>query len=103
MMALRPGVAHGSWSQTLEPVPGAGDPNVKRWTPMAGRYEIRIKGRVTAAMLAAFGDMGLEPEETELVYTGPVTDQAALRGIVERILSTGAEIVAIERLQPERD
>lgn len=70
---------------------------------MAGRYEIRIQGRVTSAMLAAFTELGLEPEETELVYTGPVADQAALRGIVEQIVRSGGEIVAIERLQAERD
>lgn len=60
---------------------------------MAGRYEIRLRGRVTPAMLSAFTELGLEPEATEVVYTGPVADQAALRTIVEHFLGSGAEIV----------
>jgi hypothetical protein len=63
-----------------------------------GRYEIRIKGRLTDAMLAAFEGLTATVEPGETVLQGPVQDQAALYGLLERIQSLGLELVEVRRL-----
>jgi hypothetical protein len=65
-------------------------------------YELRIRGRVTPALLARFEGMqsGVEPVET--VLHGPVADQAALHGLLGLIRSLGLELVEVRRL-PGRD
>ena len=63
-----------------------------------GRYEIRIKGRLTDPMLAAFEGLTATAEPGETVLQGPVQDQAALYGLLERIQSLGLELVEVRRL-----
>jgi hypothetical protein len=63
-----------------------------------GRYEIRIKGRLTDSMLAAFEGLTATVEPGETVLQGPVQDQAALYGLLERIQSLGLELVEVRRL-----
>ncbi len=62
------------------------------------RYEIRIKGRVSEALLAAFEGMAVSTEPVETVLHGPVPDQAALHGLLVRIQSLGLELVELRRL-----
>jgi hypothetical protein len=63
-----------------------------------GRYEIRIKGRLTDSMLAAFEGLTATVEPGETVLQGQVLDQAALYGLLERIQSLGLELVEVCRL-----
>jgi hypothetical protein len=63
-----------------------------------GRYEIRIKGRLTDSMLAAFEGLTATVEPGETVLQGPVQDQAALYGLLERVQSLGLELVEVRRL-----
>jgi hypothetical protein len=61
-------------------------------------YEIRIRGRVSAALLDSFEGMqsGVEPVET--VLHGPVRDQAELHGLIDRIQALGLELIEVRRL-----
>jgi hypothetical protein len=61
-------------------------------------YEIRIRGRVTDALLASFEGMTSELEPVETVLHGPVRDQAELHGLIDRIQALGLELVEVRRL-----
>ena len=63
-----------------------------------GRYEIRIRGRLTDSMLAVFEGLTASVESGETVLRGPVRDQAALYGLLDRIQSLGLELVEVRRL-----
>ncbi|HEV8167202.1 MAG TPA: hypothetical protein VGR74_22635 [Actinomycetota bacterium] len=63
-----------------------------------GSYEIRIKGRLSDSLLAAFEGMNATVETGETVLYGQVRDQAALYGLLDRIQSLGLELVEVRRL-----
>jgi hypothetical protein len=67
-----------------------------------GGYEIRLAGRLSDSVLAgleceAWGLM-VSVEPADMVLYGPVQDQAALGGLVDRFLSSGLEVVEARRL-----
>jgi hypothetical protein len=62
-----------------------------------GSYEIRIKGRLSDSLLAAFEGLDATVEPVETVLRGPVQDQAALYGLLNRIQSLGLELVEVRR------
>jgi hypothetical protein len=61
-------------------------------------YEIRVKGRLTDSLMAAFEGMQASVEPVETVLHGPVQDQAALYGLLDRIQALGLELVEVRRL-----
>lgn len=65
---------------------------------MAVEYEIRIRGRVRQALLEDFEGLERSVEKVETVLHGPVSDQAALHGLLNRIESLGLELVEVRRL-----
>jgi hypothetical protein len=62
------------------------------------RYEIRIRGRVSAAVLDTFDEMESEVEPVETILHGPVRDQAELHGLLHRLQSLGLELIEVRRL-----
>ena len=64
-------------------------------------YEIRIRGRVTPALLARFEGMTSHVEPVETVLHGPIQDQAALHGTIALVRSLGLELVEV-RKRPAR-
>jgi hypothetical protein len=63
-----------------------------------GSYEIRVRGRMTDSLVAAFEGMQASVEPVETVLHGPVEDQAALYGLLDRIQALGLELVEVRRL-----
>jgi hypothetical protein len=63
-----------------------------------GSFEIRIKGRLSDSLLAAFEGLTPSVEPAETVLHGPVRDQAALHSLLDRIQSLGLELIEIRRL-----
>lgn len=61
-------------------------------------YEIRIQGRLSEQVRSAFEGMDGRLTEGDTVLRGPVRDQAALYGLLERIRSLGLELVEVRRL-----
>jgi hypothetical protein len=61
-------------------------------------YEIRIKGRVTRALLDSFAGMESQLEPVETVLHGPVRNQDELHALITRIQALGLELVEIRRL-----
>ena len=65
-----------------------------------GSYEIRIKGRLSLSVLAAFEGLTATVEPVETVLYGPIADQSSLPGLLDRIQSLGLELVEIRQLPP---
>ena len=72
-----------------------------------GSYEIRLAGRLSDSVLSAFeceaSCLMVSVEPAEMVLYGSVEDQAALHGLVDRILSSGLEVVEVRRLPTTPD
>ena len=64
------------------------------------RYEIRIRGRVSPAVLDTFDGLEKEDERVETILHGPVRDQAELHGLLHRLQALGLELVEVRRLPP---
>jgi hypothetical protein len=62
------------------------------------RYEIRVKGRITPALLARFDGLQATVEPVETILHGPVEDQAALHGVIHLVNALGLELVEVRRL-----
>lgn len=61
-------------------------------------YEIRVRGQLGGMLLAAFPDLRAQAHGTETVLTGPLTDQAALYGLLARIEALGLELLEVRRV-----
>jgi voltage-gated potassium channel len=61
-------------------------------------YEIRVRGRVTPALLARFENMRSDVEPVETVLHGPLADQAALHGVISLIQALGLELIEVRKL-----
>ena len=61
-------------------------------------YEIRIRGRISAALLDTFEGMASDLAPVETVLHGPVRDQAELHGLIDRIQALGLELIEVRRL-----
>ena len=68
-----------------------------------GSYEIRIRGRLSDSLLAAFEGLTATVEPVETVLYGPVPDQSGLHGLLGRIESLGLELVEIRQLPTSPD
>jgi len=64
-------------------------------------YEIRVRGRVTPALLARFEGLRASVEPVETVLHGPVAYQAALHGVIDLVNALGLELVEVRRLPGE--
>ena len=61
-------------------------------------YQIRVRGRISPALLESFEGMESEIEPVETVLHGPVRDQAELHGLIDRIQALGLELIEVRRL-----
>jgi hypothetical protein len=62
------------------------------------QYEIRVRGRVTPALLARFEGLRSNVEPVETVLHGPLPDQAALHGVIDLVRTLGLELVEVRRM-----
>lgn len=62
----------------------------------ARRYEIRLKGRLDSSWTAWFGEMSLtHTTDGMTVLVGPLADQAALHGLLQKLRDLGVTLVAV--------
>jgi hypothetical protein len=66
-------------------------------------YEIRIKGRLSDALLPAFEGMAVTTEPAETTVYGALTDQASVHELVAKLESLGLEVVEFRRLPEPAD
>ena len=62
------------------------------------RYEIRVRGRLSPALLTRFEGLDATVEPVETLLHGPVADQAALHGMIHLINALGLELLEVRRL-----
>ena len=69
----------------------------------AGRYEIRLEGHLDARWAAWFDGLSLshESDGTTIIH-GPVADQAALHGLLQKVRDTGLPLVSVTCVEPDR-
>jgi hypothetical protein len=61
-------------------------------------YEVHVRGQLGGMLLAAFPDLRAQAHGTETVLTGPLTDQAALYGLLAQIEALGLELLEVRRV-----
>lgn len=65
-------------------------------------YEIKIKGRMDPRWSDWFGGLSLAylDEQDQTLLSGPLPDQAALHGVLERIRDLNLTLISVERCGP---
>jgi hypothetical protein len=67
------------------------------------RYEIRLQGHLDPRWAAWFDGLRLTNEaDGTTAIRGPVVDQAALHGLLQRVRDVGLPLISVTRLQPEQ-
>lgn len=67
------------------------------------QYEIRVKGHLAARWSAWFDGLNLTNEsDGTTVISGPVADQAALHGVLQKLRDVGMPLVSITQVSPDR-
>lgn len=65
-------------------------------------YQIRVKGVLDRRWSAWFDDLQVASDEYgQTTITGPVTDQAALHGLLTKIRDLGLELLEVRRTDPD--
>jgi hypothetical protein len=65
----------------------------------AGRYEIRIRGRLSSRWATWFDGMTLTAvSDGTTVLEGPVVDQAALHGVLHKVRDTGLPLLSVNQV-----
>ena len=66
-----------------------------------GSYEIRVRGRLAARWVAWFDGLSLRHEsDGTTVIHGPVADQAALHGLLNKVRDLGLPLISVTRVGP---
>jgi hypothetical protein len=61
-------------------------------------YEIRIRGRLSPTLRAAFEGLEIAEIPLQTVLYGTIADQAALQGLLDQIQSYGLELIEVRSL-----
>lgn len=65
------------------------------------RYEIRVSGRLDARWASWFDGLALANEDDgTTVLSGPVVDQAALHGLLQKLRDLGITLLSLRRTAP---
>lgn len=66
-----------------------------------GRYEIRLRGHLETRWAAWFDGMTLSHDrDGSTVLSGPVVDQAALHGLLQKVRDIGLPLIAVTYVEP---
>jgi hypothetical protein len=65
------------------------------------KYEVRVEGVLDQQWTAWFEGLAIDSDHSQTVISGPVTDQAALHGLLNRVCDLGLVIVSVLRLDPD--
>ncbi len=72
-------------------------------TSNAQIYEIRLRGHLDARWVKWFDGMAISLDENgNTLLTGPVTDQAALHGLLKKVRDVGLSLLSVNPVQINR-
>jgi hypothetical protein len=67
------------------------------------RYEIRLQGRLDPRWAAWFDGLTLTTaDDGTTALHGPVADQAALHGVLQKVRDLGLPLLSVTQLHPDR-
>jgi len=64
-------------------------------------YQIKVKGRLGNQSIDSFEGMTITFEGGITSITGPVTDQAALQGLLIRVRDLGLPLLSVNCIEPD--
>ena len=64
-------------------------------------YEIRVLGVPRRHWTAWFEGLQVNSDGSQTVICGPVADQAALNGLLNKVCGLGLVLISVRRLDPE--
>ena len=68
-----------------------------------GQYEIRLKGHLHSRWATWFDGLSLTNEsDGTTIIGGPVADQAALYGLLQKVRDLGLPLVSVTQVQPDQ-
>jgi hypothetical protein len=71
--------------------------------PTAGPYQIRIMGHLDGRWVAWFDGLTVRHDgDGTTVLTGPIADQAALHGLLQRVRDLGIPLISVTRSEPDQ-
>ena len=83
------------------PLMSPADARIGRWND-AGLYEIRLKGHLDARWAAWFDGLTLTRDrDGTTAICGPVIDQAALHGLLQKVRDIGLPLVSVTRMDSD--
>ena len=66
----------------------------------AGRYEIRLAGHLDSHWATWFDGLSVSPQaDGTTLISGPIADQSALHGLLQRVRDLGLPLVSVIRLE----
>jgi hypothetical protein len=69
-------------------------------TARSSRYEIRVEGVLDPRWAAWFEGLAIGSDGSQTVISGPVADQAALHGLLNRVCDLGLVLISVRQLGP---
>ena len=71
--------------------------------PAPGRYEIRLHGHLAPRWATWFEGLSLSNEsDGTTILRGPVVDQAALHGLLNKLRDTGLPLISVTQVEPDQ-
>ena len=66
------------------------------------QYEIRVGGHLSSRWEAWFDGMTLDQaDDGTTVIRGPIVDQSALHGVLQKLRDLGVPLISVTQLRPE--
>jgi hypothetical protein len=66
-------------------------------------YELRVQGVLDSGWSAWFEGLRISSDQPgQTTIAGPVTDQAALHGLLAKVRDLGLELLEVRRIDPDR-
>ena len=88
------------WSAARGPEPAIRQRAGVNGAARSAHYEIRVEGILDQRWTAWFEGLQIDSDDSQTVISGPVADQAALHGLLNRVCDLGLVLISIRRFSP---
>ena len=66
-------------------------------------YEIRVKGRVDSRWFQCYEGLGVTYQAGDTILSGPIRDQSALHGVLERLRDLNLVLISLRRVEYRKE